>query len=255
MQYLYIFLGLLFIQPVFAAKLAIIIDDIGYRQTDEAVLSLPNTITLSVLPHTPLGQKLAQDGHNNGHEIMLHLPMQALNGKELGPGGLTNDMTEQQIKQQLYYAVSSIPFAKGANNHMGSLLTQMRDPMRWVMQSLKQNNLYFVDSMTTRFTKAADSAQSLGVPTLKRQVFLDNDVSEVALQRQFNLIMAMAKKDKQVIAIAHPYPETVHFLKANLHRLEQAGIELVHTSHLLPPTGNNEMMASQTSANSNLILK
>lgn len=255
MRYLLVILGLIFIQPVFGAKLAIIIDDIGYRQTDEAVLSLPNTITLSVLPHTPLGQKLAQDGHKKGHEIMLHLPMQALNGKELGPGGLTNVMTERQIKQQLHYAVSSIPFAKGANNHMGSLLTQMQDPMRWVMESLKQNNLYFVDSMTTRFTKATASAQSLGVPTLKRQIFLDNDISEAALQRQFNLIMVKAKQEQQVIAIAHPHPETIRFLKANLARLEQAGIELVHTSHLLPEIDANQLMASGSNANSSLILK
>jgi polysaccharide deacetylase 2 family uncharacterized protein YibQ len=244
-------LGIICSLPSFGAKLAIIIDDIGYRQTDEAVLTLPNSITLSVLPHTPLGQKLAQDGFSNGHEIMLHLPMQALNGKNLGPGGLTNQMTEQQIKQQLSAAMASIPFAKGANNHMGSLLTQMEDPMKWVMESLKGNNLFFLDSMTTRYTKAGDKAESLGVPTLRRQVFLDNDTSEAALRYQFNFIIAKAKKDKQVIAIAHPYPETIRFLKANLSQLEHAGIELVHTSQLLPIN----MMDSKSSTSASSVLK
>ena len=161
------------ISQSYAAQLALIIDDIGYRHTDKAVLALPSTVTLSVLPHTPLGKELANAGHQKGHEIMLHLPMQALNGKTLGLGGLTNTMTEAQIRTSVIDAINSVPFAKGANNHMGSLLTQLDDPMLWVMETLKQKQLYFVDSMTTRFTKAGDNADKLGIPLLKRQLFLD----------------------------------------------------------------------------------
>ncbi|WP_137227383.1 divergent polysaccharide deacetylase family protein [Shewanella sp. MEBiC00475] len=223
--------------PATAAKLAIIIDDIGYRLTDEAALSLPQNITLSVLPHTPLGQKLATDGHKKGHEIMLHLPMQALNGKALGPGGLTNDMSEAQIKQQLQSAFSSIPFAKGANNHMGSLLTQMDEPMLWVMQSLKQQQLFFVDSVTTKYTRASNQAIKLGVPLLRRQVFLDNDINEDALEKQFQQIITRSKQQGSLVAIAHPYPETIRFLNANLARLKENGIILVPTSQLFDEVG------------------
>jgi polysaccharide deacetylase 2 family uncharacterized protein YibQ len=218
--------------PATAAKLAIIIDDIGYRLTDEAALSLPPTITLSVLPHTPLGKKLAQAGYNQGHEIMLHLPMQALNGKALGPGGLTNDMTEAQIKQQLQRAFANIPFAKGANNHMGSLLTQMDEPMLWVMQSLKQQQLFFVDSFTTKYTKAGNKAIKLGVPLLRRHVFLDNNIDQRALEKQFQQIIRRAKQQGELVVIAHPYPETIRFLNANLARLKENGITLVPTSQL-----------------------
>ena len=210
-----------------AAQIALIIDDIGYRHTDEAVLSLPSAVTLSVLPHTPLSNKLAKAAHAKGHEIMLHLPMQALNGKALGVGGLTNNMSEAQIRSSVLAAIASVPFAKGANNHMGSLLTQLDDPMLWVMETLKQKQLYFVDSMTTKFTKAGDKADSLGVPLLRRQLFLDNDVSAAALAKQ-------AHSQGSLVAIAHPYPETIHFLKTNLARLKAEGIELVPTSNLLP---------------------
>ncbi|AZG75058.1 divergent polysaccharide deacetylase family protein [Shewanella livingstonensis] len=218
--------------PATAAKIAIIIDDIGYRLTDEAALSLPTAITLSVLPHTPLGQKLANEGYKKGHEIMLHLPMQALNGKALGPGGLTNDMTEVQIKQQLQRAFSSIPFAKGANNHMGSLLTQMDEPMLWVMQSLKQQQLFFVDSFTTKYTKASNKAMQLGVPSLRRNIFLDNDISKHALEKQFQQMITQSKRQDKLIVIAHPYPQTIRFLNANLARLSDNGITLVPTSQL-----------------------
>lgn len=217
-----------------AAQIALIIDDIGYRHTDQAVLALPSTVTLSVLPHTPLGKELANAGHKKGHEIMLHLPMQALNGKALGLGGLTNTMTEAQIRASVVDAINSVPFAKGANNHMGSLLTQLDDPMLWVMETLKQKHLYFIDSMTTRFTKAGETADQLGVPLLKRQLFLDNDTSVNALERQFNLMISQAHTQGSLVAIAHPYPETMRFLKANLQRLKTEGIDLVPASSLLP---------------------
>lgn len=222
------------ISQSYAAQLALIIDDIGYRHTDKAVLALPSTVTLSVLPHTPLGKELANAGHKKGHEIMLHLPMQALNGKTLGLGGLTNTMTEAQIRTSVIDAINSVPFAKGANNHMGSLLTQLDDPMLWVMETLKQKQLYFVDSMTTRFTKAGDNADKLGIPLLKRQLFLDNDTSANALERQFNLMISQAHTQGSLVAIAHPYPETMRFLEANLHRLKTEGIDLVPASSLLP---------------------
>ncbi|WP_299795835.1 divergent polysaccharide deacetylase family protein [uncultured Shewanella sp.] len=231
---LIVFIAFFSVGYVEASQVAIIIDDIGYRQSDEAVLSLPNNVTLSVLPHTPLGTEVAKTAHDKGYEIMLHLPMQALNGKLLGPGGLTNTMDESELKATLARALDNVPYAKGANNHMGSLLTQLDEPMQWVMESLKQRELYFVDSMTTRFTKASGKAELLGIPLLRRQVFLDNDISDSGLEASFKRLMSLAHKQGQVVVIAHPYPETIKFLNENLPRLEKAGIELVKTSYLLP---------------------
>ncbi|MCF1428669.1 MAG: divergent polysaccharide deacetylase family protein [Shewanella sp.] len=219
---------------VSAAQVALIIDDIGYRQTDKAVLSLPSGVTLSVLPHTPIGAELARQAHAKGHEIMMHLPMQALNGKKLGPGGLTNQQDETQIKQEVTSALASIPFVKGVNNHMGSLLTQIEQSMNWVMQALKQHQLYFVDSITTKYSTAGKQADIIGVPMLKRQLFLDNDTKEAALEQQFRLMITKAHQGGHLVAIAHPYPETIKFLTENLPRLEQEGINLVPPSALLP---------------------
>ncbi|QYJ86165.1 divergent polysaccharide deacetylase family protein [Shewanella mesophila] len=234
MRLLLLLAFILIVSPTKAAQVAIIIDDIGYRQTDTAVLSLPSSITLSVLPHTPLGKEIALLANDNGHEIMLHLPMQALNGKKQGPGGLTNKMNEQEFKQTIDSALGSIPNVRGVNNHMGSLLTQMNEQMIWLMESLKQQDTYFVDSATTRYTKAGEMANKLGVPQLKRQIFLDNDVSETALEYQFQRLIKLANNEGQVVVIAHPYPETIRFLQSNLKRLEQQGLTLVKTSQLLP---------------------
>lgn len=225
---------LLFSSSSFAARIAIIIDDIGYRQSDKAVLALPPSVTLSVLPLTPLGKAVATKAHQQGSEILVHLPMQALNGKTIGPGALTNTMSEQDFKKQLQQAIDSVPFASGANNHMGSLLTQLDKPMHWVMDALLQRDIYFIDSVTTKYTQAGAVAEKVGVPLLKRTIFLDNDKTDAGLEFQFQKAIKLTQTQTDVVVIAHPYPETLRFLNNNLHRLAQADIALLPPSKLLP---------------------
>mgnify|MGYP000527746820 CR=1 FL=1 len=78
-------------------RIAIIIDDIGYRYTDQHALSLPGAITYSILPHTPYGKKIAIKAKAKHKDVMLHIPMEAENGKKLGPGSLTSTMNKKQI--------------------------------------------------------------------------------------------------------------------------------------------------------------
>lgn len=215
-------------------RIAIIIDDIGYQRSDLDMVALPYPLTIAVLPYTPFGQRSAQLAFSQRKDVMLHMPMQASNNKALGPGGLTQDMSRAEFLQELDAALSDIPYAIGVNNHMGSLLTELDQPMSWLMQHLKQRQLFFVDSLTTVQSRARYQAQRYGVTNLSRHVFLDNDVSEEALQQQFDLLIRIAKRHQRAIAIAHPYPETYAFLKQKLAELPGLGVELVPVSSLLP---------------------
>ena len=133
------------------AKVAIIIDDIGYRKSDIDVLSLPGEITYAILPHTPFGKQIANQAHSNSHDVILHIPMEAKNGKKLGPGALTSEMNELNIRQSLASSFEEIPFALGINNHMGSKLTKLYTPMVWTMRFLKERNLFFVEVAASHY--------------------------------------------------------------------------------------------------------
>jgi len=215
------------------SRVAIIIDDIGYRATDAGVLSLPGNITLSVLPHTPYGKSLAKQAHISNIEVMLHIPMEAKNGKFLGPGGLTKDMNKTAIQKSLSAAFDEIPFAVGINNHMGSLLTQMELPMTWVMQYLKKKDVIFIDSVTSNQSKAESIAKAYDIPSLHRHIFLDNDLDHHYIAKQFTLLIKAAKQNQSAVAIAHPHPETIASLKKLIPLLAQHNISLVSASALL----------------------
>ena len=225
--------ALLMINNTYAARVAIVIDDIGYRTTDHEVLDLPGNLTLSILPHTPFGKRLAILAHEEHHDVLLHIPMEAENGKKLGPGALTHDMNEAKIRASLANSFAEIPFAIGINNHMGSLLTQLYKPMSWTMRFLKERNVLFLDSKTSRHSKAAKIANSYAVPTLNRTIFLDNVLTEPYIRQQFEKLIAKAKQNKTAIAIAHPHPETIAALAELLPLLKQQNVQLVPISALL----------------------
>lgn len=232
--YFFIFL-ILFSTPIFAniAKVAIVIDDIGYRQTDKQALTLPGRITFSILPHTPFGLALATEAHKNDNEILLHIPMESKIGKKLGPAAITSEMNEQAIHDKLALAFNEIPFATGINNHMGSYLTQLYPPMAATMRYLKANNRIFLDSKTTSLSRGEEIAKAFGVPTLHRHVFLDNHLTEAYISGQFQQLINIAKKHGKGVAIAHPHPETIRVLKKLIPKLKQHTIELVNLSDLL----------------------
>lgn len=232
--FLFIFLTLSpFLVSANNPKVSIIIDDVGYRATDSNVLKLPGDITLAILPHTPYGKIIAQKGHSKNLDIMLHIPMEAENGKFLGPGGLTSEMSQDTITHHLAAAFEEIPYAIGINNHMGSLLTQQEKTMAWVMSDLKRRNVFFVDSVTSSESKAEFIAQKYGIPTLHRHIFLDNQLTHQYIASQFNKLITIAKKNQIAVAIAHPHPETISALTKLIPLLEQQNISLVSASKLL----------------------
>ncbi|MDK2595915.1 divergent polysaccharide deacetylase family protein [Pseudoalteromonas obscura] len=216
-----------------AKQIAIVIDDIGNHQRDLEFLNLPGELTYALLPHTPFSQHFAYQAALKNKELILHIPMQSLDNKTLGPGGLTLDMQKWQLQKTLGHALSSLPHVKGVNNHMGSALTQHDEPMKWTMEILKKRSLYFLDSRTTPYSQAQTVANIYGVNNIARHVFLDNELESKQLELQLNQLKTIATQQGYAIGIAHPYPKTQRFLRDALRDLQDQGFELVPLSTLV----------------------
>jgi len=220
--------------PEATARIVLIIDDLGNQwAAGKAVLALPGKINIGVLPFTPYSVSLAKLAPGHDKEVMLHAPMSNQRQLPLGGGGLTLQMGESELRNALGRAIEAIPHIQGVNNHMGSDLTRMQQPMQWVMQELETRGLYFVDSRTSHETVAASSAAAAGVPHLSRNVFLDNSRDPQAIAFHFDKLVAKAKLQGIAVGIGHPYPETIHYLRESLPMLQQQGVELVYASEAI----------------------
>jgi polysaccharide deacetylase 2 family uncharacterized protein YibQ len=213
---------------------AIIIDDIGYHRRNARTLAkLDNNITLSVLPFSPHGKELAVELHNNGHQIMLHLPMEPVEYPKVdsGPGSLLSDMTPDQLISQLRKDLDSIPYIIGVNNHMGSRLTPISSKMNQIFSILKQRDLFFIDSITTGKTKCASSASLLKISFGQRDIFIDNIQDAEYIMGQVRQLIRKAEKNGSAIGIAHPYGATAETLKKNMAWIKEK-VQIVPASEL-----------------------
>ncbi len=235
--------GMLLSCTAHAGKLAIVIDDFGYRPTEEnKVLQMPAALSVAVLPDAPGARQMATKAHQSGHEVLIHLPMAPLSKQPLEKNTLTPEMSSEEIARILRSAVSNVPYAVGLNNHMGSKMTSSLPGMQKVMQALNQYNFYFLDSMTIGNSQSVPAAKGTRVKVLKRRVFLDDSQDINAVRQQFTRAVKLAQRDGYAIAIGHPHPNTMRVLQQMLPTL-LADITLVRPSQLL-----NEPLHGTTAA-------
>jgi polysaccharide deacetylase 2 family uncharacterized protein YibQ len=215
-------------------QLAIIIDDLGYdRSADDAVLSLPHPLTVSVIPHLPLSRETAEQAHQRGYQVLLHMPMQPdsttvqQEAIELRPG-----MNGSEVQQALSGMLETVPFAAGVNNHEGSRATSDRQLMGELMPMLRERKLFFIDSRTSAQTVAYQMAEQDDVLASYRKVFLDDTPTRKAVLMQLSQAEKDARHDGWAIAIGHPHPETVGALRDALPQIRSKGLTLVFASDL-----------------------
>ena len=217
------------------AKVSIVIDDFG---TDVGIAkqfaSLPFPVTLSVLPHQAHSREIAELAHLEGREVILHLPMEPLNSRESpGPGALLLSMSGDQMRRYIKAALDTSPYFDGVNNHMGSRMTRDAQIMKTVLSELKGRGLFFIDSMTTNESKGWKVARELKIPTLKRDIFLDDDPSAEAIRSQIARLVEIATIRGTALAIGHPRKTTLRSLQEAAAYFGEKGIEIVAVRDLM----------------------
>ncbi len=223
-------------------RIALIIDDLGYdRDMAMSFFQLDLPLTFSVLPMAPYTETIVQEANRRGRELMLHLPMEPKNypSSNPGPGALLTNMDETEIRRTLEAHLSRVAGSRGVNHHMGSCFTERNDKMGIVLRELKKRKLFYIDSRTTKETVALEMAKKMGLPSARRHVFLDNDLSPKRIRFQMERLLGMARRSGAAIGIAHPHKETLQVLKEYQHRLEK-NVMVIPASELVGSYGDQK---------------
>ena len=221
----------------FRGQVALIMDDMGNSlETLGELIALGRHVTVSVLPYSTHAADTARIAHENGLEVLLHLPLESFNNHDImanTEGMILAGMTEPDIVRSFESSYARVPFAAGTNNHMGSRFTADRDLMQVLLRPLKDKGLFFVDSRTTSKTVALDEARKMGVPATQRDVFLDADEDRGRIRGRLIELFQKARKKGRAVGICHPFPETLAVLKSTFHLIDSYGLEAVPVSRLV----------------------
>ena len=214
--------------------IAIVIDDVGLdRPHSRRAWELPGPLTMSFLPYARDLREQAKAARAHGQELMLHLPMEPGGVANPGPNALLVGLSDADLRQRVTAALDSFDGYVGVNNHMGSRFTAYRPGMETTLRLLKARGLLFLDSRTTPSSVGDQVAQELGVPSVARNVFLDDDEALDAVKRRLAETEAVARRQGFVVAIGHPHEATIQALAEWLPTVAGKGFVLAPLSAVL----------------------
>ena len=194
-----------------APVIAICIDDLGQdlAGTDRAI-ALPKNVTLSFLPFAEATPFLAQEAERKGHQVLAHVPMEAVGHPDPGPMSLK--VGSPDIAQRLSWNITRVPGLSGINNHEGSKFSTDSASLVPVMETLAAHHLFYFDSRTIAGSQGIRVAHMFGVMSGGRDIFLDDTISEAEVRQQLADLLTQARRTGIAIAIGHPHDVTLKIL-------------------------------------------
>ena len=213
--------------------IVLIIDDLGFDgQPLDRVMALDPNVNVAILPNGTRAEEFATRLHARGYEVLCHLPMQPRGRETPGRNAILASMSNDEIASTTRQNIEAVPYARGVNNHMGSLATADRRVMTSVIGAMP-DGMYFIDSRTGGSSVAATVAREMNVRTATRNVFLDDVATERSVRKQLAELAAAAEKRGVAIGIGHPYPVTLRVLAQELPSLRARGFRLVRASDVV----------------------
>ena len=216
-------------------QLAIIIVGLGLSSAAvDSAIALPGDVTLSFTPYAPkLGDVVAR-AREEGHEVLLDLPMEPVSypADDPGPHTLLTSLNPTDNIARLEWLLGRFVGYVGVITHMGSRFTTSPESLRPVMTALRDRGLMFVDSQATNKSVAGNVAQQLSLPHTANLVFLDHEPTRAAIDRTFADLEAAVLQSGEAVAVARSFPVTLERMAAWLPALEERGIALVPASAL-----------------------
>ncbi|MCF7918535.1 MAG: divergent polysaccharide deacetylase family protein [Candidatus Cloacimonetes bacterium] len=219
-------------------EIYLIIDDFGSYKTPllDDFCNLDAEVSFAIIPNEHYYQEVMLKADSTHHDILIHIPMEPIDIKNNDPGekAILVEYSPARIKEYTREYIEKIPLAVGANNHMGSLATSMEKVMTPVLQVLKENGLFFIDSFTTANSIVAKVAAREMVMSSRRDLFLDDyDLKPSTLEKKLvNLDEIAARKD-QIIVIGHCHSkEKYDFVNEFIRRAKKAGYRFNRISKL-----------------------
>jgi hypothetical protein len=228
--------------PVAHPVIAICIDDLGedIAGTDKA-MALPKNVALSFLPFADTTPFLAAEAGRKGHEILAHVPMEAVGPIDPGPMALKVGAPDNAAR--LAWNIARVPGLVGINNHEGSKFTADAAALTPVVRAVAARHLFFFDSRTSADSKVVEIARDAGAPSAGRDIFLDDTPDESAVRKQLAALAALARKQGVAIAIGHPHDATLKVLAQWL--TQGHGVTLVPLSEAIALKSGRTVTASR----------
>lgn len=215
--------------------LVVVLDDAGHNTWQlQPFLELDMPLTVAVLPGLPYTRQAVDMIREAGKELILHQPMEAIDGLDPGPGAIRTDMDDGTIRSILKQNLAQVPGAVGMNNHMGSKATaDVRVVSTWLDEA-ERAGLYVLDSLTVGDSVVHSTASLMRQSAWERTVFLDNTPDRASMLKYIAEGARAAEKRGYAIMIGHVWSAELAQTLADLYpQLVEQGFSFSTISRIM----------------------
>jgi polysaccharide deacetylase 2 family uncharacterized protein YibQ len=201
---------------------------IGEGAASDVLKGLPPTVSVVYSAYGRSLQDAVNKARNNGHEVLLQIPLEPKNypTEDPGPHTLLTTLPPEENMKRLQWLMSRYTGYVGVTNLMGAKFETSAESVQPMLEELKRRGLLYVDDGATADSAASQVASAIGLEYSTVSVRIDG--GNVA--KQLAELEAAAKAKGAAIGIAKANAATVKQLADWANKLEAKGIVLVPVS-------------------------
>jgi len=217
-----------------AARVVVIVGGLGLSQTgtQEAIRLLPPAVTLGFAPYGASLDRWMQRARQEGHELLLQIPMEPFDypDNDPGPQTLLTSLSPEQNADRLHWLMSRVTNYVGIVNYTGAKFTASSEQMDPVLRELATRGVMFVDDGSSSRSIAEGVAGSAHTPFARADMTIDTTTTEAAIDARLSQLENLARSRGMAIGMASALPLSVKRIVEWSKGLEARGVMLVPVS-------------------------
>ncbi len=222
-----------------APRLALVLFGFG-DDLDGAVrvFGMPVPFAVALAPDTKTSGAMFRAAHEQGREVVLHIPLEPVNYPQLnpGPGTLLVTMKPDRATGTMRRWLDRSGAVVGVANHMGSLATQDMTLMGAVYRELKRRHLPFIHVRPAAGSVCRPLAAEMGVIYDEPDAVLDAEArakTTKALDQRWSEILEQARERKRTAVWVRVTPLTREWLGRATTVKRLGGVDLAPLSGVI----------------------
>ncbi len=216
------------------AKIAILVGGMGLSATGTsiAINRLPPEMTLAFAPYATGLQEWVHKARQNGHEVMLQVPMEPYDypDNDPGPHTLLSSLPPQDNVRRLEWLMGRFTGYFGITNYMGAKLTSAVDALRPMLRQMNRRGLVYMEDGSSARSNSSKLARQIGLKAATADLSIDSTPNAAGIAAALAQLETIALERGIAVGVASGLPITIDQLDRWAKTLAAKGIVLVPVS-------------------------
>jgi polysaccharide deacetylase 2 family uncharacterized protein YibQ len=217
-----------------APRVAIVIGGlgIGAAGTNEALAKLPPAVTFAFAPYGGDLEQMAGRARDEGHELLLQVPMEPFDypDNDPGPQTLLTSLDPAQNTDRLHWLMSRFQGYVGLANLMGARFTASEQALSPVLREAAKRGLLYFDDGSSQRSLASQIAGANNLAFAKADVVIDQLPTIADVERALGRLETIARERGVAVGFAGALPAAIERIAKWAKAAEARGVLLVPIS-------------------------